>query len=161
MLIKAGSSLLVPRGAHTEGDVSERVADNAQLSFAPEQTQKRTQIKVGKKDSLASIAKRYGQSPANIVQWNHLSASAALKPGQTLVLYLPATTRTASRNAAPTRGKTQAVAKARAPSAKGAQTAQAKPRVAATKTVKTAKASTAGKARKTTPNTKNVRVAQR
>ncbi len=48
MTIRAGSSLLVPRPAHIEKDVTVHVADNGQLTLAPEVIQKRTLRKGGK-----------------------------------------------------------------------------------------------------------------
>ena len=46
MTIRAGSSLLVPRPAHIEKDVTEHVADNGQLTLAPEVGQARALRKV-------------------------------------------------------------------------------------------------------------------
>ena len=48
MTIRAGSSLLVPRPAHIEKDVTEHVADNGQLTLAPEAMPKRGVKKGGK-----------------------------------------------------------------------------------------------------------------
>lgn len=59
MLIKAGSTLLVPRTALTENDVSSQVADNAQVSLAPEIVTHRTTVKARKGESV-TIASRYG-----------------------------------------------------------------------------------------------------
>ena len=93
MLIKAGSTLLVPRTAQMDDDVSSHVADNAQVSLAPEITTRRTTIKARKGESVASIASRYGLSAASVASWNSVSASAAFKPGHQVVLYLPTTAR--------------------------------------------------------------------
>ena len=41
MLIRAGSTLVVPRSAHIAHDVTERVAENGQMSLAPERAAKR------------------------------------------------------------------------------------------------------------------------
>jgi membrane-bound lytic murein transglycosylase D len=90
MLIRAGSSLLVPRAAKLDQDVGTKVADNGQLSLTPEIVLLRTLIKAGKKDTVASIASRYKTTPANVAQWNSVSASAAFKPGQKVVVFLPA-----------------------------------------------------------------------
>jgi membrane-bound lytic murein transglycosylase D len=89
MLIGAGSSLLVPRGAKLDQDVGTKVADGGQLSLAPEIVLQRTLIKAGKKDTVASIAGRYKTTPANVAQWNSVSASAAFKPGQKVVVFIP------------------------------------------------------------------------
>jgi len=90
MLIRAGSSLLVPRAAKLNQDVATKVADNGQLSLTPEIVLLRRLIKAGKKDTVASIASRYKTTPANVAQWNNMSASAVLKPGQKVVVFVPA-----------------------------------------------------------------------
>jgi membrane-bound lytic murein transglycosylase D len=90
MLIKSGSALLVPRSAHSEKDVTEKVADNGQMSLAPETVLVKKTVKAVKGDTVASLAKRYKTSAANIVQWNKVSASANFNAGQQVVLYVPA-----------------------------------------------------------------------
>jgi membrane-bound lytic murein transglycosylase D len=99
MLIKAGSVLIVPRRAGTQHDVAGHVADNAQLSLAPEVVTRRTVVRAGKHDSVASIARRYKLSPAQVAQWNDVGNGASFKPGQRVVLHLPvrATRRAAVR----------------------------------------------------------------
>jgi membrane-bound lytic murein transglycosylase D len=89
MLIKAGSTLLVPRSAKMENDVDEHVADNGQLSLAPEAVTRRTVVKAGKHETVASIARRYRLSPASVAQWNELKTTASFKAGQQVVVYLP------------------------------------------------------------------------
>lgn len=110
-LIKSGSTLLVTRAAQGARDVSETVADNGQMSLAPEVVLRRVVTKAGSKDSIASVARRYKVSPASVAEWNKLAAGAHLKAGQQLVLFLPpraagpvrasARSGTASRKAAP------------------------------------------------------------
>jgi membrane-bound lytic murein transglycosylase D len=90
MLIRSGSSLLVLRGAKLDQDVGTKVADNGQLSLTPEIVLRRKVVKAGKKDTVASIASRYKTTPANVAQWNRVSASAAFKPGQKVVVFVPA-----------------------------------------------------------------------
>ncbi len=89
MLIKAGSALMVPRGANVNVDVAGHVADNGQISFAPEVVTRRTTIKANKRDTLISLANRYGISASHLADWNDLKSTATLKPGQTLIAYLP------------------------------------------------------------------------
>ncbi|MCG2593264.1 transglycosylase SLT domain-containing protein [Ramlibacter sp. XY19] len=89
MLIKAGSVLIVPRKSAKEADVAGHVADNAQLSLAPEVTLRRTVVKAGRKDSIAAIARRYKVTPAQVADWNNIGATSALKAGQQIVLHLP------------------------------------------------------------------------
>ena len=90
MLINAGSALLVPRSTRQDNDVTSKVADNGQLNLAPEVTLRKRTIKARKKDSLASVAKRYRVAIADVAKWNNLSPDSALKSGQKLVLMLPA-----------------------------------------------------------------------
>lgn len=90
MLVKAGSALLVPRAAHREQDVSEAIADNAMMALAPDlPPMRRTSIRAGKRDTVASIARRYRVSPQMVAQWNRTSPSAGFKRGQSIVVYVP------------------------------------------------------------------------
>ncbi len=89
MLIKAGSALLVPRPSKQEKDVTSKVADNGQLNLAPEVVLRKQVIKARKKDTLASVAKRYKIAAADVAKWNSMSLESVLKPGQKLVLMLP------------------------------------------------------------------------
>jgi membrane-bound lytic murein transglycosylase D len=89
MLIKAGSTLLVPRGATQQKDVSEQVADNGQISFAPEIVLVKQSVKLRKATSLAALASKYNVSAANLAGWNKVSAGSSFKAKQTVVLYLP------------------------------------------------------------------------
>jgi membrane-bound lytic murein transglycosylase D len=89
MLIKAGSVLIVPRSAKMQDDVAGHVADNGQLSFSPEIVTRRTTVKAGKSDNVASIARRYRVSPSQVAEWNEVGASAAFRAGQQVVVFLP------------------------------------------------------------------------
>ncbi|WP_341904755.1 transglycosylase SLT domain-containing protein [Polaromonas sp. YR568] len=89
MLIKAGSTLLVPRTAKVDEDVPVQIADTAQVALAPEVVTRRTTVKARKGESVASIARRYGLSASSVADWNNISASAAFKMGQPVVLFLP------------------------------------------------------------------------
>jgi membrane-bound lytic murein transglycosylase D len=97
MLVKAGSTLLVPRAAHREQDVSEALADNAVMSLAPDlPPMRRISVRAGKRgDTVAAMARRLKVSPLQLAQWNRMSTTAKVKPGQKLVAYVPA--RSASR----------------------------------------------------------------
>ena len=116
MLIRAGSTLVVPRPAHIDEDVAGRIADHGQVAFAPEIVLRRTVVKAGKHESVASIAKRYRQTPASVAEWNKVNASAAFKAGQQVVLFLPVQPRTMAK----AKGATRVVAKA-APRSKPAR----------------------------------------
>ncbi len=89
MLIKAGSTLIVPRGARVQEDVAAVVADTGQLSFQPEIVTRRTVIRAGKKDSVASIAHRYRLNPASVAEWNDVKPNHAFQKGYEVVVYLP------------------------------------------------------------------------
>lgn len=97
MLIKAGSTLLVPRGAKMAEDVAVHIADNAQVSLAPEIVTRRTTVKARKSESVATIAKRYGLSALNVAQWNDVGVTGRFKPGQQVVVFLPVRTRAAGK----------------------------------------------------------------
>ena len=89
-------------------DVTEHVADNGHLALAPDVVLKKTVVKAGKKDNVASMARRFSVSPQVLADWNKVSTAAAFKRGQSVVLYLPAKARPA--RGAKVRGK-KAVAK--------------------------------------------------
>ncbi len=102
MLVKVGSTLLVPRHQHREQDVSESVADNAMMALAPDlPPMRRLTLRAGKRDSVASLALRYRVSASQVAQWNRVSASARFSRGQKVVVFVPlkkAATRTMARN---------------------------------------------------------------
>lgn len=90
MALKAGSTILVPKLEHADdSNISAAVADNATMVVVPEGPErKHILVKVGKKDSLASIAKRHKVSIAQIKTWNGLSQDK-VTAGQSLQLHLP------------------------------------------------------------------------
>jgi membrane-bound lytic murein transglycosylase D len=89
MVIKAGSVLLVPRTGDRQQDVAGHVADNAQLSLAPEVVTRRVVVRAGKRDNVTALAHRYKVSPAQVAEWNNVGLHAGLRPGQQVVLHLP------------------------------------------------------------------------
>ena len=88
MLIKAGSALLVPRQARMEEDVDGQLADNGQLSLAPEITMRRVVVKASKKDTLESLSKKHRVTVAQLIEWNELNSQSKLQAGQSVVLFL-------------------------------------------------------------------------
>jgi membrane-bound lytic murein transglycosylase D len=87
MLIRAGSTLVVPRRPNHAENVSEHIAENASITLAPEMILRRVSFKVGRKgDSVAAVARRYGVSKEQVAQWNSVSTSARFAPGQTVVV---------------------------------------------------------------------------
>jgi membrane-bound lytic murein transglycosylase D len=108
MLVKAGSALLVPRAQHRTQDVSEAIADNAMMALAPDLPPlKRMTLKAGKRDSVASIAKRYRVSAQQVAQWNKVSAGSSFKRGQTIVVYVNKSNKPASSALAAKRSGTR------------------------------------------------------
>jgi membrane-bound lytic murein transglycosylase D len=89
MLIKAGSTLLVPRSAKVDKDVTTHVAENGHMSLSPETVIRRSTVKARKGDTVASLAQRYRVSAMDVAGWNSVTASSTLKQGQTVVIYLP------------------------------------------------------------------------
>ena len=104
MVIKSGSTLLVPRGNALLVDVSGRVADNATMTLAPDvPPPRKVSLRAGRHDSVASLAKRYRVSPAQVAQWNDIGAGAKFAPGQSVVVYVAPSGRKAHAAAASTR----------------------------------------------------------
>ena len=109
MVIRAGSTLLVPRSARMEHDVSEHSADNGQMSFSPDVVLKRNVVRAGKNDSVTTIARKYKTSADNVAQWNNVGVSARFKPGQQVVVYVPGRSKNKAGGAAAKPGKKSAV----------------------------------------------------
>ncbi len=88
MLVKKGSTLLVPRAAHRIEDVSEHMAEHGAINLAPDAPPlRRVSYKAGKADTVQSMASRYRVSPAQVAEWNKVGLKSAFKPGQTVVMY--------------------------------------------------------------------------
>jgi membrane-bound lytic murein transglycosylase D len=100
MLVKAGSTLLVPRHDERMADVPSHVADNGTIRLVPEgPALRRVAFKVGPKgDSVAAVAKRYRTTASNVARWNDVSTGARFRPGTQVVVYVPQ--RAASRKQA-------------------------------------------------------------
>jgi len=102
MLVKGGSTLLVPRSQAREQDVSESVADNAMMALAPDlPPMRRLVLKAGKRDTVASVARRYKVSTSQVAQWNKVGASAKFRRAQSIVVFVPVKS---SRQAVASRG---------------------------------------------------------
>ena len=112
MLIKAGSTLIVPRGARVKEDVAAVVADGGHLSFQPEIVTRRTTVKAGRADNVASIARRYNLKPASVAEWNDVKPNHAFKRGYSVVVYLPVRATVAARAGTGIRATSHAAAPA-------------------------------------------------
>ena len=151
MLVRKGSSLLVPRSEQLNRDVTGSVADNGHLSLQPEVILRRVTVKARKGDNLAALAERHGVSPVSAAGWNKLAVNARLKPGQRITLLLPKPVAIASGSKravkgparASASGKARPVAKSRAGQASGKKSAanSKKPRAVAAKRAPTRVAS--------------------
>jgi membrane-bound lytic murein transglycosylase D len=90
MLVKAGSTLLVPRAQHLLKDVSLHLADNATMALAPEALPpKRVTHRAAKGDTVATVAKRYRVSASQVALWNKVTTGASFSAGQSVVVYVP------------------------------------------------------------------------
>jgi membrane-bound lytic murein transglycosylase D len=102
MLVKVGSTLLVPRLSDTTRDVPERVADVAAILLTPEaQPARRMVVKAGPKgETVAAVAQRYRVTATQLASWNSVSATGKFKPGEQVVLHLKAAAPSKQRVAA-------------------------------------------------------------
>ena len=110
MLIKVGSTLLVPRTSRMAADVDVLVADTAQVSLAPEIVTHRTTVHARKGESVTSLAKRFGVPASNVASWNSVSGTALFKKGQSVVVFLPVGTHKVSAGKGHARSSRQASA---------------------------------------------------
>ncbi len=112
MMVRAGSSLIVPRNGQRDADVPEHVADSGRLALQPEGGNlRRVRLTVRQGDTMTSFARRHGVSPVNVAQWNNMSVNSRLRAGQLLTVMLP---QRATAQAAP-RPAAQPAARAKAP----------------------------------------------
>ena len=89
MLLKAGSTILVPKTEEANSDITAEVADNATMAVTPDAPEsRRIYVKVGKRDTLASIAARYRVSVSQVKSWNGLHHDGVSR-GQSLQLQVP------------------------------------------------------------------------
>lgn len=108
--LKGSQPLLVPDKNNSEtADDKIEVNEAAPTVVATEEPAPKTsRHKVGKGDSIGSIAKRYGMTPKQLMAMNGLKKNAKLRSGQMLsIAAQPATTRIASK---PAKSKTRIAA---------------------------------------------------
>jgi membrane-bound lytic murein transglycosylase D len=118
MLVKAGSTLLVPRSSHRSADVSGEIADNATMMLAPDRPPgRRVTFKAGKSgDSVVAVARRYRVTAEQVASWNNVAVNARFRPGQTIVVMQTASKK-GSRSAAVPASKTSAASAKSKPTA--------------------------------------------
>jgi membrane-bound lytic murein transglycosylase D len=104
MLVRAGSTLLVPRTDKHQGEVPEHMADNGTLQLQPEVTVRKTTAKARQGETVQAMARRLKLDAADLAQWNRLQTSSLLKAGQALTVH-QAVRATAAAAAAPHRNK--------------------------------------------------------
>jgi membrane-bound lytic murein transglycosylase D len=123
MLVKAGSTLLVPRREHSGTDVAEYLAHNAVMTLAPDVPPlQRVTFKAGRKgDNVAAVARRYRVSAAQVALWNTVGTQSTFKPGQQIVVMLPSQPK--ARAAAPARKEPPKRAAKPAPRSRATQAA--------------------------------------
>ena len=97
MVIRAGSTLLVPRASNIQNDVTEKIADTGQMSLSPEVVLRRNAFKAGKGETVATIARKFRVSPSQVAEWNKVGNSASFKTGQQVIVYLAYTAKARSR----------------------------------------------------------------
>lgn len=114
MVLKAGSTILVPRTDAKQKDITSDIADSAVLAMAPEASEGRKRsVAVKHGDTLASLAKRYKVSASQIREWNNLR-SDKLAVGSKIELHVPGgssrntTTRVAAKSSSKSNTKTTA-----------------------------------------------------
>ncbi|RJX32867.1 MAG: LysM peptidoglycan-binding domain-containing protein [Oxalobacter sp.] len=95
MLLKQGSTLLVPKSEKTpqqaqDQDIAPELAEKATIATIYDgPPSKRIKVKVRKRDTLISIARRYrGVTPEQIKSWNRLESNK-LVVGSRLEIYVP------------------------------------------------------------------------
>ena len=85
MLVKAGSTLVVPRTQGRHADVSPQIADNAVIALAPDAPPlRKVALKAGRKDTVASVARATASAHRKWPSGTTCRQSAAFKPGQTV-----------------------------------------------------------------------------
>lgn len=89
MRLKAGSTVMIPRSGHHDQDISATLADSAMLAIEPDLPDaRRVVVRASRRDTVATVAHRYGVSTGQVQSWNKLSGTK-LVAGQSLVLMVP------------------------------------------------------------------------
>ncbi|MDR2991619.1 MAG: transglycosylase SLT domain-containing protein [Burkholderiaceae bacterium] len=89
MLVKRGSTLLVPRQDSAPAAAPQQEVDNARLALAPDIVLKPLVIRARGGDTIARVAARYDLPAATVARWNGRSAATRLTRWEPVTLYLP------------------------------------------------------------------------
>jgi membrane-bound lytic murein transglycosylase D len=97
--------LLVPRDDDHRGDVSEHMAEHAQMLLQPDgPLVRRVVYRAARGDTVATLARRYRVAPAELAQWNQVATSTGFAAGQQVVIFVPSTTTKVARGSIRKRG---------------------------------------------------------
>ena len=121
MLVRAGSSLIVPRSARHTKDVPEHVATLGRLDLQAEIRMRRITVLAKSGETLQQLARRHRADPQVAALMNKLSPNAKLKKKQRVVLVVPFKSTKAS-----TKARANQKAKKKGPSKKAAPKRTAK-----------------------------------
>ena len=89
MRLVPGSTIVIPRTAKTNKDISTVIAENAKFGIEPEiKPHRKVIIRARKKDTVQSIAARYGVSVSHLRSWNKLNGQQQLIAGKRLLIYV-------------------------------------------------------------------------
>ena len=91
MLVKAGSTLLVPRHPHRDtDDVPGRLAESGTLALTADGPPlRRVTMRVGRKgDTVSGVARRFGVPAQSVAHWNQVSTHARFAAGSRVVVYV-------------------------------------------------------------------------
>jgi membrane-bound lytic murein transglycosylase D len=95
MLVRAGSTLLVPRDSSHKAEVPGLLADNGHVQLQPEVVRRKSTVKARKGETIATLAARLRLDAHDVAQWNKLQVGHRLKTGQALVVFRDSVVRTA------------------------------------------------------------------
>ncbi len=114
MLLKAGSTVLAPRGQGKHAEVSGHLADTASMTLSPEAPPQRKIVwTVGKRaETVAAVAKRHQVSATQVAQWNSVRDTASFAPGTRVTLFVPTVARSAQASPKASRAKARVTVKA-------------------------------------------------
>ncbi len=124
MLVRAGSTLLVPRDSSHKAEVPELLADNGHVQLQPEVVRRKSTVKARKGETITSLAARLRLDAHDVAQWNKLQVGHRLKPGQALVVFRDSVVRVADTGRSP-RASSRESKRVRAPAKNSRQKATA------------------------------------